>query len=287
MCRYLYCLSKLAKARITRSRISKGVQPLCLTGTRPGHAAQLAAVQPRWAPVSYVFCQSFPAHALCCTQSQDNGPAWPQSAQLEHSIALCRLAGLVELNLSSLQIESRDVARIFGAFPHLRALRLESCKKLRSNVVHVLVDQAAHGTSQPRSRRPDRLGSSPIKHSSGCPHDLIDSTFTASDSHCRRLELLDMRRCYQLTEAALTVVLQQTGRSQLRGVLLSHLSLEAWPAGSGVGAAPCNLQILAINNSVLLTSRGLQVHRCTITLPPSALRRTCAGRGPALQGGSL
>ncbi len=193
----------------------------------------------------------------------------------------------MQLNLSSLQIESRDVARIVGAFPHLKALRLESCKKLRTTVVHVLFNQAARGTSQLRSRCPDNLVSSPIKHSSGCPNGLIDSSVTCNDSLCRRLELLDMRRCYQLTDAALTGVLQQTGHTQLRGVLLSHLSLQAWPAGSGVGAAPCNLQILTINNSLLLTSTGLEVHRCTITLPASALHwtrwarllvQTCASR---------
>lgn len=150
----------------------------------------------------------------------------------------------MELDLSSLYVESEDIAHVFKAFPRLKALRLESCKKLGPRVVKVLHSNACTSTCNVDGSRNE-----------------FSEGSTSSGYSGKRLEVLDVRRCYQLTAEALTVFLHRMAESQLRGVLLSHLSLQSWPWKGSSWAETCNLQILALNNSFLLTPAGLQVCR--------------------------
>jgi len=204
--------------------------------------------------------------------SASQGPGPFEYDDLGHSRATLRslqlyCPGLVELDLSSLYVESEDIAHVFKAFPRLKALRLESCKKLGPRVVKVLHSNACTSTCNVDGSRNE-----------------FSEGSTSSGYSGKRLEVLDVRRCYQLTAEALTVFLHRMAESQLRGVLLSHLSLQSWPWKGSSWAETCNLQILALNNSFLLTPAGLQAISLACPRLQLLMLGGCTIGSPSVQG---
>mgnify|MGYP001810726077 FL=1 len=104
-------------------------------------------------------------------------------------------------NLSMLPLEHRHVSKLAQGLPLLQHLDLSSCKKLQPSMTPQLLQGLAS----------------------------------------RQLQSLNLQRCFQLTDACLTGVLEYACASHssskaLQCIALSHLNLAAWPAAADAAA---------------------------------------------------
>jgi len=130
---------------------------------------------------------------------------------------------VTQLDLSHRPLADEELPWIFASLPKLRILVLSGCKKLQNPLPGIFDSLRTCKRAPPLDQIPHMNAA----QSTTIPMQLIPprSPFQA----------LDLQRCFQLTEAALTDALRAAMQlpclSCLSCLALSHLSLEKWPLG--------------------------------------------------------
>lgn len=148
-------------------------------------------------------------------------------------IEMLLYTGLVELGLAGQPLEDgADLASLLRSFPRLRVLDVAGCQKLSPAAAEVLLPCSGAGSAA--SAAGGQTAAAAVDGTS-----LTDSSRQSTTRQlppARKLQVVDMQRCYQLEAKALSGVLAAAQTSSLSAALLSHLTLEQWPSSSGVGA---------------------------------------------------
>jgi len=116
----------------------------------------------------------------------------------DSNFVVCCAAAMSTCNLSMLPLEHRHVSKLSRGLHNLQHLDLSGCKKLQPSMAQQLLQHLAS----------------------------------------KQLQCINLQRCFQLTDACLTAVLDyacgsHSSSKALQCIALSHLNLAVWPAASG------------------------------------------------------